>query len=61
MLFIGQHPANDHIVVYDRAISKTDGRFKRFWLNLPTEAEIAGNFATSKELHPRLARVRSRS
>ncbi len=37
----------DHIVVYDRATSKTDGRFKRFWLNLPTEAEIAGNVSTA--------------
>ena len=37
----------DHIVIYDRAASKTDGRFKRFWLNLPTEAEIAGNVSTA--------------
>ncbi|MEA2511323.1 MAG: hypothetical protein QOJ59_810, partial [Thermomicrobiales bacterium] len=36
----------DHIVVYDRAASKTDGRFKRFWLNLPTEATVAGNAST---------------
>ncbi len=36
----------DHIVVYDRAVSKTDGRFKRFWLNLPEEPEIDGRIAT---------------
>lgn len=37
----------DHIVVYDRAASKTDRRFKRFWLNLPAEATIAGNVSTT--------------
>lgn len=36
----------DHIVVYDRAESKTDGRFKRFWLNFPAEATVAGNVST---------------
>jgi hypothetical protein len=36
----------DHIVVYDRAASKTDGRFKRFWLNLPAEAKIDGTVST---------------
>ena len=36
----------DTIVVYDRAATRTDGRFKRFWLNLPTEATIDGNVAT---------------
>ncbi len=36
----------DHIVVYDRAESKTEGRFKRFWLNLPAEATVAGNVST---------------
>jgi len=30
----------DHIVVYDRAASRTDGRFKRFWLNFPAEATV---------------------
>jgi hypothetical protein len=35
----------DHIVVYDRAESATAGRFKRFWLNLPAPAVIAGNQA----------------
>lgn len=33
----------DHVVIYDRASSMTEGRFKRFWLNLPAEATIAGN------------------
>jgi hypothetical protein len=33
----------DHIVVYDRAESQTAGRFKRFWLNLPAQAVVAGN------------------
>ena len=32
--------APDTIVVYDRAASKTDGRFKRFWLNLPAERQF---------------------
>ncbi|MBA3368519.1 MAG: hypothetical protein H0T99_07610 [Geodermatophilaceae bacterium] len=36
----------DHIVVYDRAASKAEGRFKRFWLNLPAEATVAGSVAT---------------
>jgi hypothetical protein len=36
----------DHIVIYDRAASKTAGRFKRFWLNLPTEGEVAENVTT---------------
>jgi hypothetical protein len=31
----------DHIVVYDRATSNTEGRFKRFWLNVPAEATVA--------------------
>lgn len=36
----------DHIVVYDRAASRTAGRFKRFWLNLPTAATVAGEVTT---------------
>lgn len=36
----------DHIIVYDRAASRTAGRFKRFWLNLPAAAAIAGQVAT---------------
>jgi hypothetical protein len=36
----------DFIVVYDRAESKTAGRFKRFWLQLPEQAQIAGQRAT---------------
>jgi hypothetical protein len=38
--------APDVIVVYDRAATETDGRFKRFWLNLPAEATVAGNRTT---------------
>jgi hypothetical protein len=38
--------APDVIVVYDRAASRTDGRFKRFWLNLLTEATVDGNVTT---------------
>lgn len=36
----------DHIVVYDRAASKTAGRFKRFWLNLAANATVAGQRTT---------------
>ncbi|MDQ3696364.1 MAG: hypothetical protein M3464_22510, partial [Chloroflexota bacterium] len=36
----------DHIVVYDRAASLTEGRFKRFWLNLPAPASVAGKAST---------------
>jgi hypothetical protein len=36
----------DHVVVYDRAVTATDGRFKRFWLQLPAPAQIAGPLAT---------------
>jgi hypothetical protein len=36
----------DHIVVYDRAVSKSPGHFKRWWLQLPTPAVIQGNRAT---------------
>jgi len=36
----------DYIVIYDRAVSRTAGRFKRFWLQLPTQATIRGNRAT---------------
>jgi hypothetical protein len=35
----------DHIVVYDRAASRTANRFKRFWLNLPAQATVSGNRA----------------
>ena len=34
--------APDHLVVYDRATTKTDGRMKRFFLNTQTLASIAG-------------------
>jgi hypothetical protein len=36
----------DYIIVYDRASSKTAGRFKRFWLQTPTKAVVAGKQAT---------------
>ena len=36
----------DLIVVYDRASSKTAGRFKRFWLNFPATGTVAGNLVT---------------
>jgi hypothetical protein len=36
----------DHIVVYDRAESKTEGRFKRFWLNLPSGASTEETVST---------------
>jgi len=38
--------APDVIIVYDRAASKTENRFKRFWLNFPTEATVDGNRTT---------------
>jgi hypothetical protein len=38
--------APDTIVVYDRAASKTDGRFKRFWLNFPADATVDGTRTT---------------
>jgi hypothetical protein len=35
----------DHVVVYDRAQTRTEGRFKRFWLHVPRVAKITGNRA----------------
>jgi len=35
----------DHVVVYDRAATKTEGRFKRFWLHVPRAAKVSGNRA----------------
>ncbi|MBW2733183.1 MAG: hypothetical protein JRH20_12390 [Deltaproteobacteria bacterium] len=32
----------DHVVLYDRAESKTEGRFKRFWMQLPSNAVVQG-------------------
>jgi hypothetical protein len=32
----------DHIVVYDRAATRTEGRFKRFWLQLPAAPGVSG-------------------
>ncbi|MCO1659433.1 hypothetical protein [Pseudonocardia humida] len=36
----------DHVIVYDRAETATAGRFKRFWLNVPAQAEVVGPLAT---------------
>jgi hypothetical protein len=36
----------DRVIVYDRAVTKTDNRFKRFWLNLPENATTVGNLTT---------------
>ncbi|MEA2170406.1 MAG: hypothetical protein QOF76_3706, partial [Solirubrobacteraceae bacterium] len=36
----------DHIVVYDRATTKTSGRFKRFWLQTATNPAVDGRRAT---------------
>ena len=36
----------DHVVVYDRASTRTAGQFKRFWLQLPAMPSIAGRIAT---------------
>jgi hypothetical protein len=36
----------DRVVVYDRAASKTAGRYKRFWLNLPYDATTVGGLTT---------------
>ncbi len=36
----------DHIVIYDRAASRTGGRFKRFWLNFPADAVVDGTVTT---------------
>lgn len=37
---------SDYVVVYDRATTKTEGRYKRFWLQTPTLAKVEGNRAT---------------
>jgi len=38
----------DHVVLYDRAATLAPDRFKRFWLNLPTNAVVTANRATMK-------------
>jgi hypothetical protein len=38
--------APDVIVVYDRATTRDVGYFKRFWLQLPTKASVAGQLST---------------
>jgi hypothetical protein len=37
----------DHVVLYDRATSKTAGRFKRFYLHLHEDPAINGNVASA--------------
>jgi hypothetical protein len=36
----------DHVLIYDRASSKSANRFKRFNLNLPTQAMVTGNLTS---------------
>ncbi|OBA78676.1 hypothetical protein A9W99_23740 [Mycobacterium sp. 1164966.3] len=38
----------DHVVVYDRAETHTDGRFKRFWLQAAAPFEVTGTQAVVK-------------
>ncbi len=38
----------DRIITYDRAASKTAGRFKRFWMQLPSPGTVAGGLMTMK-------------
>ncbi len=38
----------DRIVTYDRAASKTAGRFKRFWMQLPNSGSVVGGLMTMK-------------
>jgi len=41
----------DHIVIYDRASSKTGGRFKRFFVSVPTQPVVSGHRATMTTAH----------
>lgn len=36
----------DHIIMYDRAVSKTGNRYKQYWLGLPAPAQVSGKTAT---------------
>ena len=38
----------DYAVIYDRADTGQANRFKRFWLNTPTQAQVSGHTATMK-------------
>ena len=38
----------DRVITYDRAASKTAGRFKRFWMQLPSSGSVAGGLMTMK-------------
>ncbi len=37
---------SDHVIIYDRATTKTANRTKRFWLNFPTQASVSGRLTT---------------
>ncbi len=36
----------DHVIIYDRATTKTADRAKLFWLNFPTPANVSGRLTT---------------
>jgi len=38
----------DRIITYDRATSKKEGRFKRFWMQLPNSGSVAAGLMTMK-------------
>lgn len=38
----------DHIIYYDRAETKSDGKFKRLWQQLPSKASITSKVVTAK-------------
>lgn len=40
----------NHVVIYDRAASKSDGYYKRFFLNVPRDPIISGNVARSSAM-----------
>ena len=39
---------SDRVIVYDRAATKTDGRFKRFWLQAAAPFEVTGTRAIAR-------------
>ena len=38
----------DRIITYDRAASKKEKRFKRFWMQLPAQGSVAGNLMSMR-------------
>lgn len=36
----------DHIIIFDRATSQTEGQYKRFWMNTSAEATVNGKHVT---------------